>query len=138
MTLLTINIFFSLSAAGSVHQRTPPKSCFAIRYLMAVLGSIGLAIIYGFKVNVSIAIVAMVNHTGLKGPENLTSINETVNFNVTSKSKEVNITTKCNINTPSYKYKYTYFVFLLLLYYIFKSRACYTHVFYKYVESQFI
>ncbi|KAG8034578.1 hypothetical protein G9C98_007654 [Cotesia typhae] len=75
-------------SAGGVHQRTPPKSCFAIRYLMAVMGSIGLAIIYGFKVNVSIAIVAMVNHTGLKGPENLTSINETVNFNVTSKSKE--------------------------------------------------
>nr|XP_031850573.1 putative inorganic phosphate cotransporter isoform X1 [Nomia melanderi] len=36
------------------------------RYLMAVMGSIGLAIIYGFKVNVSVAIVAMVNHTAVK------------------------------------------------------------------------
>lgn len=37
-----------------------------IRYLMAIMGSIGLAIIYGFKVNVSVAIVAMVNHTAVK------------------------------------------------------------------------
>ncbi|XP_066586133.1 putative inorganic phosphate cotransporter [Prorops nasuta] len=37
-----------------------------IRYLMAILGSIGLAIIYGFKVNVSVALVAMVNHTAVK------------------------------------------------------------------------
>ncbi|XP_078044963.1 major facilitator superfamily transporter 3 [Augochlora pura] len=36
------------------------------RYLMAVMGSIGLAIIYGFKVNVSVAIVAMVNHTAVR------------------------------------------------------------------------
>lgn len=41
------------------------KSRFTIpmRYVMAAMGSIGLAIIYGFKVNASIAIVAMVNHT---------------------------------------------------------------------------
>ena len=32
---------------------------------MAIMGSIGLAIIYGFKVNVSVAIVAMVNNTAL-------------------------------------------------------------------------
>lgn len=39
---------------------------FPIRYVMAIMGSIGLAIIYGFKVNVSVAIVAMVNHTAVK------------------------------------------------------------------------
>ncbi|XP_076160166.1 major facilitator superfamily transporter 3 [Ptiloglossa arizonensis] len=39
---------------------------FPMRYLMAIMGSIGLAIIYGFKVNVSVAIVAMVNHTAVK------------------------------------------------------------------------
>lgn len=39
---------------------------FPVRYLMAIMGSIGLAIIYGFKVNVSVAIVAMVNHTAVK------------------------------------------------------------------------
>lgn len=37
-----------------------------IRYLMAIMGSIGLAILYGFKVNASVAIVAMVNHTAIK------------------------------------------------------------------------
>lgn len=37
-----------------------------IRYVMAIMGSIGLAILYGFKVNVSVAIVAMVNHTAVK------------------------------------------------------------------------
>lgn len=35
------------------------------RYVFAVLGSIGFAIIYGLKVNLSVAIVAMVNHTAL-------------------------------------------------------------------------
>ncbi|KAG7209306.1 hypothetical protein KM043_015417 [Ampulex compressa] len=36
---------------------------FPFRYFMAIMGSIGLAILYGFKVNLSVAIVAMVNHT---------------------------------------------------------------------------
>lgn len=33
---------------------------------MAIMGSVGLAILYGFKVNTSVAIVAMVNHTAVK------------------------------------------------------------------------
>ena len=36
------------------------------RILFAVLGAIGMAIIYGFKVNLSVAIVAMVNQTAIK------------------------------------------------------------------------
>ena len=36
------------------------------RYFMAIMGSIGLALIYGFKVNLSIAIVAMVNNTAVR------------------------------------------------------------------------
>ena len=36
------------------------------RILFAILGSFGMAIIYGFKVNLSVAIVAMVNQTALK------------------------------------------------------------------------
>lgn len=40
------------------------------RYILAVLGSIAMAIIYGLKVNLSVAMVAMVNHTavGLQNP----------------------------------------------------------------------
>lgn len=33
------------------------------RYILAVLGSISLAILYGLKVNFSVVIVVMVNHT---------------------------------------------------------------------------
>lgn len=33
------------------------------RYVLAILGSIGMAIVYGLKVNLSVAMVAMVNHT---------------------------------------------------------------------------
>ncbi|KAK9720160.1 hypothetical protein QE152_g22266 [Popillia japonica] len=33
------------------------------RYILAVLGSIALAIVYGLKVNLSVAIVGMVKHT---------------------------------------------------------------------------
>ncbi|XP_063972860.1 putative inorganic phosphate cotransporter [Diachasmimorpha longicaudata] len=44
------------------------------RYIMAMLGSIGLAIIYGFKVNVSIAIISMVNHTALNNGSSNSSV----------------------------------------------------------------
>ena len=36
------------------------------RIFFAFLGGMGMAIIYGFKVNLSVAIVAMVNQTALK------------------------------------------------------------------------
>ena len=40
---------------------------FKYRTLFAILGAAGMAIIYGFKVNLSVAIVAMVNQTAIKG-----------------------------------------------------------------------
>lgn len=36
------------------------------RYILSVLGSIAMAIIYGLKVNLSVAMVAMVNHTAIR------------------------------------------------------------------------
>lgn len=36
------------------------------RYIIAILGSSGLGIIYGLKVNLHVAIVSMVNHTALE------------------------------------------------------------------------
>lgn len=38
----------------------------SIRYTLAVLGSIAMAIVYGLKVNLSVAIVSMVNHTAVE------------------------------------------------------------------------
>lgn len=35
------------------------------RYILAVLGCISMAIIYGLKVNLSVAMVAMLNHSAL-------------------------------------------------------------------------
>ena len=35
------------------------------RLVFAILGSMGMAIVYGLKVNLSVAIVAMVDHAGL-------------------------------------------------------------------------
>ncbi|CAB3253080.1 unnamed protein product [Arctia plantaginis] len=35
------------------------------RYILSVLGSIGMAIVYGLKVNLSVAMVGMLNHTAL-------------------------------------------------------------------------
>lgn len=35
------------------------------RYVLAVLGSFGMAIVYGLKVNLSVAMVSMLNHTAL-------------------------------------------------------------------------
>ncbi|CAK1586760.1 unnamed protein product [Parnassius mnemosyne] len=36
------------------------------RYILAVLGSIGMAIVYGLKVNLSVAMVGMLNHTSIR------------------------------------------------------------------------
>ena len=36
-----------------------------MRCVFSVLGGVGMAIIYGLKVNISVAIVAMVNHTAI-------------------------------------------------------------------------
>ena len=36
------------------------------RLIFAILGSVGMAIIYGLKVNLSMAIVPMVNQTAVK------------------------------------------------------------------------
>uniref|UniRef100_A0A1B0FMP5 Major facilitator superfamily (MFS) profile domain-containing protein n=1 Tax=Glossina morsitans morsitans TaxID=37546 RepID=A0A1B0FMP5_GLOMM len=44
--------------------------CLPARYTLAVLGSIGMAIIYGLKVNLSVAMVAMLNHTAI-GTDNV-------------------------------------------------------------------
>lgn len=46
----------------------PPTwiACIPVRYIVSILGSIAMAIIYGLKVNLSVAIVAMVNHTAIK------------------------------------------------------------------------
>lgn len=45
---------------------------------MATLGSMGMAIVYGLKVNLSIAMVAMVNHTAIK-MDSTTTVHNTLN-----------------------------------------------------------
>ncbi|XP_053610286.1 sialin [Plodia interpunctella] len=40
--------------------------CLPARYILAVLGSIGMAIIYGLKVNLSVTMVSMLNNTAIK------------------------------------------------------------------------
>ncbi|XP_004926297.1 ec74 protein isoform X1 [Bombyx mori] len=48
-------------AKGNVLGRVVPA-----RYVLAVLGSIGMAIVYGLKVNLSVALVGMLNKTAIK------------------------------------------------------------------------
>ncbi|KAM8717251.1 hypothetical protein ACLKA7_004023 [Drosophila subpalustris] len=47
-------------AKGSILGKLVPA-----RYVLAILGSIGMAIVYGLKVNLSVAMVAMLNHTAI-------------------------------------------------------------------------
>jgi len=61
---------------------------------MAVMGSIGLAILYGFKVNASVAIVAMVNHTAVKSSIKLSTSNDSETDNTT-------LTDVCHFNDIS-------------------------------------
>ncbi|CAH0720449.1 unnamed protein product, partial [Brenthis ino] len=48
-------------AKGNILGRVVPA-----RYILSVLGSIGMAIVYGLKVNLSVAMVGMLNHTALE------------------------------------------------------------------------
>lgn len=63
---------------NSVRPPVDAKGCLKWRYIVAILGSMGMAIIYGLKVNLSVAIVAMVNHTALE------ELNEDNSTNTTS------------------------------------------------------
>ncbi|XP_001961830.3 sialin [Drosophila ananassae] len=66
-----------VAAKGSILGKCVPS-----RYVLAIMGSIGMAIVYGLKVNLSVAMVAMVNHTAVhnlasnKTVSNTTSANE--------------------------------------------------------------
>ncbi|XP_012535774.1 putative inorganic phosphate cotransporter isoform X1 [Monomorium pharaonis] len=65
------------------------RTLFPFRYLMAIMGSIGLAILYGFKVNASVAIVAMVNHTAVKSHIKLSMSNDSKTDNATLTSTNI-------------------------------------------------
>ncbi|GBP29493.1 hypothetical protein EVAR_93290_1 [Eumeta japonica] len=52
-------------AKGNVLGRFVPA-----RYILGILGSIGMAIIYGLKVNLSVAMVGMINNTAIKSENN--------------------------------------------------------------------
>ncbi|XP_074027629.1 major Facilitator Superfamily Transporter 3 [Leptinotarsa decemlineata] len=47
----------------------PCEGKISSRYILAVLGSVGLGIVYGLKVNLHVAIVSMVNHTAVAATE---------------------------------------------------------------------
>jgi len=55
--------------AGDAKKTTnappPPNGALRWRIIVAIFGSMGMAIIYGLKVNISVAMVAMVNHTAV-------------------------------------------------------------------------
>ncbi|XP_013180262.1 PREDICTED: sialin [Papilio xuthus] len=48
-------------AKGNIFGKVVPA-----RYVLAVLGSIAMAIVYGLKVNLSVAMVGMLNHTSIR------------------------------------------------------------------------
>ncbi|XP_018006986.1 sialin isoform X2 [Hyalella azteca] len=47
------------------NQEPHKPDCVASRWIFAVLGCVGFMIVYGLKVNLSVAIIAMVNHTAV-------------------------------------------------------------------------
>ena len=65
--------FLKVTFSTFAENRPGGRVMLPMRYLMAIMGSIGMAIIYGFKVNVSVAIVAMVNHTAVRLMSNETT-----------------------------------------------------------------
>lgn len=58
-------------AKGNVLER-----CVPARYLLAVMGSIGMAIVYGLKVNLSVAVAGMLNNTAIELMNDLNALNK--------------------------------------------------------------
>lgn len=50
------------------------------RYILCILGCIGMGIVYGLKVNLSVAIVSMVNHTavGMMSPHHQEAVGASI------------------------------------------------------------
>lgn len=59
------------------------------RYILAILGSIAMAIVYGLKVNLSVAMVAMLNHTAIKLSGDLHKIDHILTTNLTTNAQRV-------------------------------------------------
>lgn len=60
------NDFFSLDGPAQL----PPdsKSCIKARWTLGFLGFLGFALVYAMRVNLSVAIVSMVNQTAFPAP----------------------------------------------------------------------
>lgn len=59
---------------GNGHDKSFEKGWLKNRYIVSVLGSLGMFIIYGSKVNLSVAMVRMVNHSAVYNKEDLTTM----------------------------------------------------------------
>lgn len=68
------------------------------RYILAILGSVAMAIVYGLKVNLSVAMVAMLNHTALKLSSDVHNTVQTVFANHTEAAIDID---SCGSDTAS-------------------------------------
>ncbi|TDG46593.1 hypothetical protein AWZ03_007031 [Drosophila navojoa] len=73
-------------ARGSILGKLVPA-----RYVLAIMGSIGMAIVYGLKVNLSVAMVAMVNHTAIHLMQEKPLDHHTISNLTSSASEEVEV-----------------------------------------------
>lgn len=69
LVCILFSLFFKIQRA--ISERNSHEFIFQLgfvpaRYILAILGSIAMAIVYGLKVNLSVAMVAMLNHTAIK------------------------------------------------------------------------
>lgn len=103
---------YSSSKCNFIHCEILPSflGMISSRFLLAILLSVGLGIIYGLKVNLHVAIVSMVNHTDLALKANSSGENHSHTGSVVSIPEE-----KCesddagNATTPQEVSNYTEF-----------------------------
>ncbi|XP_037031360.1 sialin [Bradysia coprophila] len=69
----------SVPARGNVLGSLIPA-----RYILAILGSIAMSIIYGLKVNLSVAMVAMLNHTAIRESSGVPTVHIAIAQNITT------------------------------------------------------
>ncbi|KAF4073965.1 hypothetical protein AMELA_G00249260 [Ameiurus melas] len=71
-------------------QHTVPPQCCSVRFNLAFMMFLGFAVVYGLRVNLSVAMVAMVNTTAIQPSFNASELKECPAYSTTSNSSSEN------------------------------------------------
>lgn len=108
-----MNYHHELLDSGQLHQKCPPSKLFSVRVLVAFLSLLGTAIMYITRVNLNIAILAMVPNEQpiTEAPLSLLNVSSNESFKWTTNSSSspliVNQSYQISSNVPTAEFNWT-------------------------------